>query len=123
MLVMALCVPIGLVGGFCLAAGLTGLGGKMGPSTGTVWALCGLVWLLVAVGVFALFWRAYSVAQRRAASEYPLNKAAWDYAIERWHRSYYCHRDDIVFDPETGETSEPGGFMGFLYGTASHQVG
>jgi hypothetical protein len=29
---------------------------------------------------------------------------AWDEAMEKWRRLYYCRRDDVVFDPQTNKT-------------------
>jgi hypothetical protein len=29
---------------------------------------------------------------------------AYDEALERWRRLYYCKREDIVFDPQTNKT-------------------
>ncbi len=28
---------------------------------------------------------------------------AWDEAMEKWRRLYYCKRDDVVFDPQTNK--------------------
>jgi len=33
--------------------------------------------------------------------------AAWDRAMQNWNRLRYCSRDDVVFDPQTGETIAP----------------
>jgi len=33
--------------------------------------------------------------------------AAWDRAMQNWNRLRYCSRDDVVFDPQTGETVAP----------------
>jgi hypothetical protein len=29
--------------------------------------------------------------------------SAWDRAMANWNRLYYCTRDDVVFDPQTGK--------------------
>lgn len=33
---------------------------------------------------------------------------------ERWSHLYYCFRDDIIFDPQTGETCQPESLREFL---------
>ncbi|HMN14248.1 MAG TPA: hypothetical protein PKD55_18180 [Bellilinea sp.] len=35
--------------------------------------------------------------------------------MARWAGLYYCFRDDIVFDPETGEWCHPADLHEFLY--------
>ena len=55
--------------------------------------------------------------RRYKSSEYPTQKAAWDKAMERWNRLYYCNRDDIVFDPETNETCSKKDVKQFVYET------
>ncbi len=32
---------------------------------------------------------------------------AWQQEMELWERQYYCSRDDLIFDPETGRTTAP----------------
>ena len=61
----------------------------------------------------------YFVYLRRIykSTEYPTLKAAWDNAMERWNRLYYCNRDDIVFDPETNETCSKKDLKQFVYET------
>ncbi len=39
--------------------------------------------------------------------EYYVKKAAYDNAVKKWNRLYYCWKHDIVFDPETGESYPP----------------
>lgn len=39
----------------------------------------------------------------------------WENANNRWSRLYYCHRNGIVFDSETGKTCEPLNLKEFLY--------
>lgn len=50
-----------------------------------------------------------SLAAKRQANQrqYEAEKAAWDRAMERWNRLYYCKRDDTVFDGATGEPLTP----------------
>lgn len=46
---------------------------------------------------------------------YVLAKHAWDNAMIRWDRLYFCHRDGIIFDPVTNETGRPESLIKFIY--------
>lgn len=35
-------------------------------------------------------------------------RARWQAFMDLWNRCYYCSRDDIVFDPTTGKSGQPG---------------
>ena len=48
-------------------------------------------------------------------SKYEAEKPVWDATMERWRRLYYCFRDDIVFDPDTGEFSQPSDVRRLLF--------
>ncbi len=62
--------------------------------------------------VLSLRWRRkLNQEKRQAADQVPL----WEQALERWNQVYYCARDDIVFDPATGEWCSPAHFHEFLY--------
>lgn len=43
------------------------------------------------------------------------NKPIWETAMKKWDRLYYCHKHDIVFDPENGETCPSNSLKEFLY--------
>jgi len=47
----------------------------------------------------------------RVAQEEPI----WKKAVQRWQCLYYCFRDDLVFDPQTGETCQPDSLTEFLH--------
>lgn len=47
--------------------------------------------------------------------KYQDEEAKWKSALQRWNRLYYCHRNGIVFDPETNETCEPANIKTFIY--------
>jgi hypothetical protein len=49
--------------------------------------------------------------QARYAQELP----AWEDAMRKWNRLYYCHRDGIVFDPEDGTSAVPRELGKMLY--------
>lgn len=50
-----------------------------------------------------------------SAARYATEKPAWDAAMRRYTRSYYCFRDDIVFDPETAASCNPVQLAEYLY--------
>ncbi len=78
----------------------------------------GFIFLIIAFVVIAFL---VSLNQKRlAASEkrYAIEKHTWNLAMQRWNRLYFCQRDGIVFDPETGETCDPSNIQNFLYGKA-----
>lgn len=68
---------------------------------------------LIGVAICALAILA-PIRVREGNRKYDLEKPIWDRAQERWGRSYYCGRDDIVFDPQTQETCKPEQLQAFL---------
>ncbi len=46
---------------------------------------------------------------------YRKEKPKWDNAMRVWDRLYYCHKHDIVFDPENGEYCSPSTLNDFFY--------
>lgn len=58
-----------------------------------------------------------SGARKRKLSneQYPAAMAKWEKAMRCWQRLYFCHRDGIVFDPETNESCEPSQIQAFIY--------
>ncbi len=78
-------------------------------------ALFALVLALIFIGICSLGIRWYIRKQQRVRKEYPAKKRAWDQAMARWNRSYYCFRDDIVFDPDNDESCRPQDLQQFLY--------
>lgn len=53
-------------------------------------------------------------SQDAARARYSVEKPAWEQSMTKYHRSYYCSRDFIVFDPETGDTAKPDDLHPFL---------
>ena len=51
--------------------------------------------------------------------KYKEYKPAWDRAIKRWERLYYCYRDDIIFDPKYGDTCPPKLINSFVFSSSS----
>ncbi|MCO5189821.1 MAG: hypothetical protein M9928_05835 [Anaerolineae bacterium] len=45
--------------------------------------------------------------RKRWRDAYPAKEAVWISAMENWDQLYYCFRDDLVFDPESGKTVKP----------------
>ncbi len=52
---------------------------------------------------------------RQDKKTFPARKLAWEAAIIRWNRLYYCRRNDAVFDPETDLNCSPNGMYQLLY--------
>jgi hypothetical protein len=107
-------VVLPLVGGsivFLIAAVVNLINNGLGWPT----ALAGVLVCLLSLGVGILIIRWYVKKFREARANHPLTRAAWESAIQRWERSYYCNRDDVVFDPDTGRTCQPQGLKLFLY--------
>ena len=75
-------------------------------------ALC-LTFLFIGLGALGFRW--YINKNKQVQLEYPAKKRAWDQAMARWNRSYYCFRDDVVFDPDNGESCRPQDLNQFLY--------
>jgi hypothetical protein len=40
--------------------------------------------------------------KQKAADEYKKKLKVWEKETEEWKKLYYCHRDDVMFNPETG---------------------
>lgn len=78
----------------------------------TFWIGC--ISLPVSLIVIRLLYRERQ-KNRRAKAQFPARMQAWEQAMARWGRVYYCSRDDIVFDPETGESCHPADLHEFLY--------
>jgi len=49
----------------------------------------------------------HSFLLKRSKSRYSREFPVWQAMMERWNRLYYCSRDDVVFDPATGESVGP----------------
>ena len=76
--------------------------------------------LIAAIGFGGAFFVVYYIglrennARRRAEFE-ATEIVAWQKAMERWNRLYYCGRDDCVFDPITSEFTQPDQLKEMLY--------
>ena len=53
--------------------------------------------------------------RKKHGPQYMAAHEAWELAMKFWNRLYYCHRDDIVFDPDTGKTCKPKDLYQLLY--------
>jgi len=74
--------------------------------------------VLGAFGFIASIWlwiRSDDRKRIKEESRYNAEKPRYDIAKHRWDYLYYCHRDGIVFNPNTGETCEPANFKEFIY--------
>lgn len=66
--------------------------------------LCGTITALLGFSSFLYFGRRI---RKHNLAEYAEKKDIWDTALARWNSLYYCCRDDIVYNPETGESCPP----------------
>ncbi len=48
---------------------------------------------------------------------------AWKATMDIWERSYYCFRDDVVFDPVTNNYASPKDLLDLLQNSIAHEVG
>ncbi len=61
------------------------------------------------------FLHRHKKAISEATAKYEKDVSAWGAAMEKYRRSYYCSRDDIVFDPEEGTFCDPSQLTRYLY--------
>ena len=52
---------------------------------------------------------------------YDKMQAAWKQRMEIWNRVYYCLRDDVVFDPDSGKWSSPDDLAALLDKCGLHE--
>jgi len=81
-----------LFGGFtiyCLSMGYTD------PGT----FICGFLPAIIA-GVMII---AGNQEKREIKENYDKGMPIWKEEMAKWNKMYYCHRDDIMFEPDTGE--------------------
>lgn len=87
-----------------------------------VGVLGGFAWVGLGVAacllVLHFIRRAENNKKSKEARVYGEQKPRWDAAMEKYSRSYYCHRDDVVFDPETGTACAPSRLMEYLYSSS-----
>ena len=77
-----------------------------------IWWVLGYFSLILLFTVY-FWWKAYQKAYT-ARKHYPEQYLIWKRATHKWNRLYYCHRCDIVIDPETNKTCTPSEFHEFL---------
>jgi hypothetical protein len=66
-----------------------------------------------AVGVVSFL--LHNSRDKKDDAKFATDKLRWDKAIRRWKRSYFCHRDGIVFDPEANESCQLESVGTFFY--------
>lgn len=54
---------------------------------------------------YVIYFLALTEETPRIESEYRKEMQIWNSKISRWDRLYYCYRNDIVFDPDTGKSA------------------
>jgi hypothetical protein len=74
---------------------------------------CGFGVLGVA-GIVLWYW-AHRSKKKREQQKYVVSYPAWEKAMAKWKRLYFCPRDAIVFDPETQAICGMNSLQRFLY--------
>jgi hypothetical protein len=77
-----------------------------------------LIGIAMIIGGFLLI-RQQGKAAEAARARYEAERQAWEEAMTKYDRSYYCFRDDVVFDAQTGESCDPDSLRSFLYSKRS----
>jgi hypothetical protein len=113
------CLPVAVVGCLLYSAIPVGLGfimSIMSPLTKQLSVVPSDTTCLLGVAIplggiiiaTVLLLRYGQWAGQDATKHYEAAHTRWSSAMERWSRLYYCSRDDLVYDPETGESFPPG---------------
>ena len=70
---------------------------------------------LLAIASSIIFFFQANREKVQSETRYASEKPAWDTAMEKWNRLYFCHRDGKVFDPENSDTCEPSQIRELIY--------
>ena len=70
--------------------------------------------------IASLIWLANSSSNNNYVNSF--GKANWDIFKKKWEQLYYCHRNGIVFDPETSKTCEPSQIKDFVNELIKDQI-
>jgi hypothetical protein len=73
-----------------------------------------VVWLGIVMPALTL------IRTFRAKSAFPDALEEWQSAQERWHRLYYCTRDDVCFVEGENECRPPEDVKGLIYGAVAN---
>jgi hypothetical protein len=74
---------------------------------------------LILIGPVITFMIRRSIRNRRKnQAKLEVQTAAWEIAMSKWKRLYYCHTDGIVFDPEIGAQFDPPNTAEYLFSGA-----
>ncbi len=77
--------------------------------------LFGMILIAAAVFLLVVGHNEKKGGDKESREKYEKEKAQWDKAIAKYDRSYYCFRDDQVFDPQTKKHCAPQNLTEFLY--------
>ena len=100
-------VFVTIVGGFTAGWALSG------ATAGEIFAA--IIRFLV-IGILGILILRSGIRKRKSSDEqYPHAIAKWEKAKVCWQRLYFCHRDGIVFDPESSKTCQPTQIREFIY--------
>ena len=74
--------------------------------------------LILFISTFVIYQVLTNNYLKKAKVIYQQEKSHWGAALEKWNRLYFCHRDGIVFDPDTQETCQPDNLTQFVYSSS-----
>jgi hypothetical protein len=74
-------------------------------------AVFGIVWLVIGILAF----RQASRESAKYPSAYDQQLKQWERAMSIWESTYYCFRDDLVFDSNTGNATSPQSLASLLF--------
>lgn len=110
---LAITMWVGL--GFFLVA--FAMGAISSAGTRNTDAMCLGAAALACVVVLWLYQAQRSTRKRMLRAEAAGRVPAWQRAMEVWERLYYCERDDVVFDPVTGQSFPVDYIQQYIYST------
>jgi uncharacterized membrane protein len=109
--ILAILLPFGgaFICGVCTLASVVSL-----PAT-AILAIGGIVYFVITIAATIILWQRGITAKAEDETKYADEKAAWDQAMEKYSRAYYCFRDHMVFDPGKGQICQPESLQEYLY--------
>ncbi|MCL4530405.1 MAG: hypothetical protein M1282_13455 [Chloroflexi bacterium] len=94
--------------------------GKISMGIGIIIAIIGFVFGCMLGSRFVKYVNNWKVKRdipryETEISQWKIDTEKWNSAMQTWNRLYYCHRNGIIFDSETGKTCEPANINKYIY--------
>lgn len=81
---------------------------NLGDNNELVWSSLFIILLFaLSIGIPVYAYRRDKKSKIQGDKKYFQDMKKWKNIINPWNRYYYCFRDDIIFDPETGKSCPP----------------